>query len=81
MIEQKFKLIEVDVEISRWNKTDQYQLYHKVLQWIGYQEHKVEELYFKTEQLSIQSGVKKYREKEKSSTMKQISSLAIKQLL
>ena len=78
IIEKMVKTIKVDVPIMKQDEENQYQLYHEELQQIGYNFDKVEGLCLKTEQLSIQSRIKKYREKGKSSVMKEIRNLAEK---
>ena len=66
VIEKKIESVEVDVPIQRWNDDDQCQLHHEVKQWIDCQLDEVEGLCHKTEQLSMQSGVKNMVMRERS---------------
>ena len=70
--------LEVDAPIERWSDKDQYQLYHKALQWLDHSCDEIEGLCLKIEQYSIQKGVKVFGEKGKESAMKEMRSLAIK---
>ena len=78
VVEQKIDSVNVDVLMQKWNDQDQHQLHHEALQWINYQGDEIEGLCMKTEHISTQSGVKKHGEEGKTSAMKEMRNLAVK---
>ena len=69
---------EFEEKIERWDDEDQYQLYQEALNWIEYSFDEIKGMCFKTEQLSMQQGIRQYGEKGKAAVMKEIKGLAIK---
>ena len=69
---------EIDVPIERWGEQDQHQLYHEALQWLNYSVNEIDGLCMKTEQYSVQKGIKVFGEKGKESAMKEMRNLAMK---
>ena len=70
--------LDVDMPIERWSARDQCQLCHESLQWLDYNGDEIDGLCMKTEQHSMQKGVKAFGDKGKESAMKEMRSLTIK---
>ena len=71
-------MVDVDTPIERWNYADQFQLCYEAFQWMCFKGDKVEGLCFKTDQHSVQKGIKKFGHKVKASEMKEMRNLAVK---
>ena len=69
---------ELDVPMTGWSDKDQCQLHHEALKYLNYARDEIEELCFKTEQCSVQKGIKVFEDKGKQSAMKEIKNIAIK---
>ena len=66
VVQKKKITVGVDVMVSKCNDEHQCQLNHEARQWIGHNSNEVEGTHLKTEKFSIQSGVKRHGEKERS---------------
>jgi len=79
--ETKLKVGNYSEFIERWDDKDQYQLYHEVLDWLGFGQNEIVELSFKAQQWSIQQGIRKFSDEGKKSAMKEIENLAVKTIV
>lgn len=64
--------------MKKWNDTDQHQLCHEALQWLGFKGDESDGICFKKEQHIFQKVFKKFDEKRMASAMKEIRNLAVK---
>ena len=78
MLEEKADSVNADIPTKKWDDTGKCQLCHEVLQWLHFKGNEIEGLCFKTEQCSTQKGIKKFGEKLKTSAMKEMRNLAVK---
>jgi len=76
--ETKLKSGNYSEVIECWDDKDQYQLYHKALDWLGFRQNDIVELSFKAQQWSVQQGIRKFGDEGKKSAMKEIKNLAVK---
>lgn len=76
--EKQIKSVKADELIRKWDDMDQHQLRHEALQWLEHNFNEIDGMCLKTEQLSLQSGVKRYGDEGKQSAMKEMLNLTEK---